>query len=87
VISGERPSINDGVKEVLPMNWKKLGEIIATADGGCGPCVGGLTRKIVDSFPEIDKQEYKSGLLVGDAYWEEKDVDDWLTGKERYDWE
>lgn len=43
-----------------------LGEIISTADGGCGPCVKGLAVKILRAFPEIDREVFINALDLDD---------------------
>lgn len=56
---------------------ERLGEIIAQADGGCGPCVSSLSRKIKVNLPEIQIKDFKKGLLNQEPYWSEE-IDEWF---------
>lgn len=55
------------------MDWKKLGEIIATADGGCQCCVKSLSRKIAKQFPDLDRESYIIGIKAN-GYLDDEDI-------------
>lgn len=64
----------------MNFDWFKLGKIISSADGGCGPCVESLVRQIKD-IPGFDKEKFFQGLKVDDYYWV-KDIESWFQEDE-----
>lgn len=51
----------------------KIVNILATADGGCGPCVQSLVSDFLEAYPEF-KQDAKAILIKYNHYWS-KEID------------
>lgn len=56
---------------------KKIGVVLAQADGGRSTCVQDLVEKFIESFPGACITSLKKGLLLGADFCEDE-VNEWL---------